>query len=66
MEFSHLSLSELDALVASGATTHQEIYDYFLDRARRYNDTLNAFNTLPTETEVHGLPIAVKDLFCEQ
>lgn len=65
MEFKDLSLRELENLVAEGKTTHQEIYDYFLERTKKYNNDLNAFTTLPDQKEVSGLPVAVKDLFCE-
>lgn len=66
MEFKNLSLIELDTLVKNGNATYQEIYNYFLNRSKQYNDALNAFTTLPEEkTEINGLPVAVKDLFCE-
>ena len=43
-----------------------EIYEYFLDRTKKYNPELGAFNTLPKEEgDKTGLPVAVKDLFCE-
>jgi aspartyl-tRNA(Asn)/glutamyl-tRNA(Gln) amidotransferase subunit A len=78
MEFKNLSLLELSELVSSGQTTSEAIYQYFLERTQKYNDELNAFNTLPESLPpdfVHpphwggqvgtGLPIAVKDAFCE-
>jgi aspartyl-tRNA(Asn)/glutamyl-tRNA(Gln) amidotransferase subunit A len=66
MEFKDLSLLELAELIQSGKTTHEEIYAYFLERTKKYNDELNAFNTLPQEgIWVNWLPIAVKDIFCE-
>jgi len=65
MEYKNLSLLELDELVKSGKTSYQAIYDYFLARTKKYHEALCAFTTLPADHEVHGLPIAVKDLFCE-
>lgn len=66
MEFKNFSLVELENLVKNGEATYQEIYDYFAKRAQKYNETLNAFVTLPEEkADVKGLPVAVKDLFCE-
>ena len=66
MEFKYLSLLELQSLVESGETTYSEIYEYFLDRTKKYNPELGAFNTLPKEEgDKTGLPVAVKDLFCE-
>jgi aspartyl-tRNA(Asn)/glutamyl-tRNA(Gln) amidotransferase subunit A len=75
MEYKNLSLIELDELIKSGKTTSTEIYSYFYDRAKKYNEELNAFITLPKETSSDlpsqgwvwgGLPIGVKDLFCEK
>lgn len=66
MDFKHLSLIELENLVKNGTTNYQEIYNYFLARSSEYNHELTAFNTLPAVNEnVSGLPIAIKDLFCE-
>jgi Asp-tRNA(Asn)/Glu-tRNA(Gln) amidotransferase A subunit family amidase len=48
-EFKNLSLIELEALIQSGKTTSEEIYTYFLERTKKYNEELNAFNTLPNE-----------------
>lgn len=66
MEFKNLSLRELQSLVDEGRATYQEIYDYFRARSEAYNGALNAYTTLPEAREnVTGLPVAVKDLFCE-
>ena len=66
MEFKDFSLIELDEVVRSGRATYQEIYDYFRARSEKYNDTLWAYITLPeSKNEISGLPVAVKDLFCE-
>ena len=75
MQFKNLSLIELRDLIVSGKTTQKEIYEYFLERTKKYNPELNAFNTLPVEENAEkkqsnaigmDLPIAVKDLFCEK
>lgn len=74
MEFKNLSLIEIDELIRSGKTTSREVYEYFLARTKQYNPELNAFNTLPEQNPPSpfsqggtgvGLPIAVKDIFCE-
>lgn len=67
MEFKNYSLVELDAMVKNGETSYAEIYEYFRKRAEEINPELNAFTTLPEKnSEINGLPIAVKDLFCEK
>lgn len=66
MEFKTLSLHEIREALARGDTTAPEVYQYFLERTQKYQPTLHAFNTLPTNSpEVWGIPIAVKDVFCE-
>jgi Asp-tRNA(Asn)/Glu-tRNA(Gln) amidotransferase A subunit family amidase len=66
MDYKNLSLLELDELIKSGKTTSEEIYSYFYDRVQKYNEELNAFTTLPlSEEKKDGLPIAVKDTYCE-
>ncbi len=66
MEFKNLSLLELSELVSTWQATYTQIYNYFLARAEAHNDELQIFTTLPLpKTEVAGLPIAVKDIFCE-
>lgn len=67
MSFKNLSLIELDTLVKTNKTTYDEIYAYFLSRSKEYNTELNAYTTLPQDGAIStGLPIAVKDLFCEK
>lgn len=65
-----MSLLELSELIKNKKTTKQEIYTYFLERTKKYNEELNAFNTLPVDNPVfsneNSLPIAIKDIFCEK
>ncbi|MFZ2255542.1 MAG: hypothetical protein WAW59_03790 [Patescibacteria group bacterium] len=49
MDFKNLSLIELDDLIKTGKATSQEIYSYFLDRAKQHNRELDAFITLPPD-----------------
>ena len=67
MDYKNLSLSELHELILSGKSNEGEIYQYFLERAKKYNTDLNAFLTLPSDSiSEKGLPIAVKDTYCEK
>lgn len=70
MDYKNLSLLELSELIKNKKTTKQEIYTYFLERTKKYNEELNAFNTLPVDNPVfsneNSLPIAIKDIFCEK
>lgn len=52
MEFKNYSLIELRDLIASGKTTSEEVYNYFLERTKKYNEEYNIFNTLPGEYSV--------------
>ena len=66
MDYKNLSLLELSELIKNKKTTKQEIYTYFLERTKKYNEELNAFNTLPPETptfsDENTLPVAIKDI----
>lgn len=79
MDFKNFSLIELSDLISTGKATREEIYAYYLDRTKQYDEILNAFNTLPEpslpptfghhsrwEGQGNWLPIAVKDAFCEK
>lgn len=66
MELSQLSLLEIQSRIDAGEFSYQEVYDYFLERTKRLDPSLQAFVTIPRDIdEVHGLPIAIKDVFCE-
>lgn len=66
MEFKDFSLHEIRECIARGETTPEAVYQYFLARAEQYQEVLNVFNTVPSsEPTHHGIPIAVKDVFCE-
>lgn len=66
MDFKNLSLIELDELVKTGKVTYDEIYKYFLGRVKEYNTALNAYTALPPDVpQWPGLPVAVKETFCE-
>lgn len=75
MDFKNYSLIELKDLISSWKATSSEIYTYFLNRSSQYDKELNVFNTFPLDFPANvleessnigqGLPIAIKDLFCE-
>jgi Asp-tRNA(Asn)/Glu-tRNA(Gln) amidotransferase A subunit family amidase len=52
MDLKNLSLIELSELIKSGKNTSDEIYTYFLNRTKQYNEELNAFTTLPEEFDI--------------
>lgn len=71
-EFKNLSLKEIIAMIKSGETTQKEIYEYFLGRIKTLDPEVEAFNLVHdsfTEQDIRsplaGVPIGVKDMFCE-
>jgi aspartyl-tRNA(Asn)/glutamyl-tRNA(Gln) amidotransferase subunit A len=75
MEFKNMSLVELREGLLAGTYTQEQIYTYFSERIEQYNPELNAFTTLPNTSDISpdpknprglGLPIAVKETFCEK
>lgn len=71
-EFKNLSLKQIIAMIKSGETTQKEVYDYFLGRIKTLDPKVEAFNLVHDsfiEQDIHsplaGVPIGVKDMFCE-
>jgi aspartyl-tRNA(Asn)/glutamyl-tRNA(Gln) amidotransferase subunit A len=53
MDYKNLSLIELSELLQNKEATSEEIYEYFFERAKKYNGELNAFTTLPEQNPSH-------------
>jgi aspartyl-tRNA(Asn)/glutamyl-tRNA(Gln) amidotransferase subunit A len=73
MEIKELSLTELVASLKSKAIKQKECFDYFHDRIQTLNPQIEAFNLVTAELTPHntntplaGVPIGVKDVFCEK
>lgn len=72
MNLKKMSLIDLLEKVNSKELTREEVFDYFLKRIEKYDDKLNCFNLVnknwlsDKEGMLSGLPIAVKDIFCEK
>lgn len=73
MTFKDLSLEEIIAKIKAGETTHSEVNNYFLERTKKYNTQLNAFNFInenfqdySEESQLAGVALGVKDIFCEK
>ncbi len=69
-----MSLTEIIAEIQSGKTTKQEVFEYFLARIEKYDDTIQSFNFVNTnglnaeasaDSVLAGVPVAVKDIYCE-
>ena len=72
MEFKDLFLEEIIKKIKSWETTSKEVFDYFLGRIEKYDDELKVFNFVNKDWLQSGegsvlawVPIAVKDIFCE-
>lgn len=72
MNFKDLSLQEIIAKIKSGETTASEVKAYFLERIKKYDGDLNAFNFLNENVEINDVDwelawviLGVKDIFCE-
>lgn len=72
MDILSLSLVDLVAAVRAGTLSSDEVYRFYAERIARLDPQLNAFITTnePTETPsvdtpLAGIPLGVKDIFCE-
>ncbi|MDD2486778.1 MAG: Asp-tRNA(Asn)/Glu-tRNA(Gln) amidotransferase subunit GatA [Candidatus Gracilibacteria bacterium] len=73
MELKDLSLKQIISEIKSGKISQKEVYDYFLDRIRKFDPQIEAFNFVNEDFQekdsnsiLAGVPIGVKDLFCEK
>jgi Asp-tRNA(Asn)/Glu-tRNA(Gln) amidotransferase A subunit family amidase len=46
MELAHKSLLELTELINTNTVSSQYVWKYFLERTKKHNPTLNAFNNI--------------------
>ena len=67
------SLRDIIALIRSRTVSQAEVYSYFLDRIRTLDPQIEAFNSVYDTFEpqdinspLAGVPIAMKDLYCEK
>ncbi len=72
MTFKDLSLEEIIAKIKAWETTQSEVNNYFLERIKKYDGNLNAFNFInedfretSSETALAWVALWVKDIFCE-
>ena len=74
MNFKDLSLIEIIEKIKSGETDKKTVWDYFQNRIEKYDDKIKSYNFINKEglslsdkdTLLAGVPIAVKDIFCEK
>lgn len=74
MNFKDLSLEEIIAKIKSGETDSKEVWEYFQNRIEKYDSKIKSynfinkdgFNEADKDSILVGIPIAVKDLFCEK
>jgi aspartyl-tRNA(Asn)/glutamyl-tRNA(Gln) amidotransferase subunit A len=72
MELAYKSILELKELIDSERLISQEVWEYFLNRNEKYNADVWAFLNIAIKeftkkdgTSLAGLPIGIKDIFCE-
>jgi Asp-tRNA(Asn)/Glu-tRNA(Gln) amidotransferase A subunit family amidase len=69
-----LSLTQLIADIKSGKKTKQEVSQYFMKRIEKHDHKIQAYNFINEKEEssallespLAGVPIAIKDIFCEK
>ncbi len=70
LNFITLSALELSEGIRKNIFSQRDVYNFFLERLKRYNPTLNAFVEIYPEDQVSGdsplkgVPIAIKDNIC--
>ncbi len=71
MKFKDLSLEEIINKIKSWETSKKEVFDYFQNRIEKYDNKIKSYNYInkkglnDNEWELAWVPIAIKDIFCE-
>ena len=69
------TVKELQSMIADHSASSQEIYKLYNNRIRAMNDSINAFISIESneyssdekpDSEISGVPYAVKDIFCSE
>ena len=70
------TVKELQGMIADHSASSQEIYKLYNNRIRAMNDSINAFISIESDeyssgnkqadSEISGVPYAVKDIFCSE
>lgn len=73
MNFAFASLEEIVEKIKSKETTPKQVWDYFMTRIKKYDPQVESFNSLnetglteDVSSPLAGVPIGVKDNFCEK
>ena len=72
MSFAYKSVLEIQEMIRNRETTSQEVWDYFMQRAETEDKNLGSFNSFNkgwfnnSEAELLGIPLGIKDIFCEK
>ena len=70
------TVKELQSMIADHSASSQEIFKLYNNRIRAMNDSINAFISIESDeylssekkadSEINGVPYAVKDIFCSE
>ena len=70
------TVKELQSMIANQSASVEEIFKLYRNRIRKMNESINAFisiegdefnlNSEQADSEIRGLPYAVKDIFCSE
>jgi len=70
------TVKEIQSMIKSQSASAEEIYELYKKRIRQMNDSINAFISIEgdefdldskqAESEVRGIPYALKDIFCSE
>lgn len=72
MELAYKSILEIKELIASGTVNKQDVWNYFLERTKNLDSKIESFNTINetgfnnSDEILSGIPLGVKDIFCEK
>ncbi len=72
MNLAYKSIQEIKSMIDAWEISSQDVWNYFLDRTKKYDDTLKSFNSInedgfnSSEWILSGIPLWIKDIFSEK
>jgi len=72
MDFAFKSILEIKELIESKQTDSQKVWEYFRSRAQTLDSQIESFNAFnkngfnPSTEGLAGIPLGIKDIFCEK
>jgi len=72
MDLAFKSIKEIRALIDTGAVTKEDVWNFFMQRVEKHDSQIQSFTHINKngfnvgEGKLNGIPLGIKDIFCEK